>query len=914
MEGWVTTLPAEITTTPLTLLRAEANQRDRQAQEALFLTFGCDLGFFESQVLGTARGTGAAVTLIADAHVYDPDPRAVRAAGISYCVGLASMPAVFHPKLTVLAGPKRAVVAIGSGNLSVGGWHLNCEVLTVASGDRDSGCPPILRQVAQWLQDLSDSKTVVLGSTARRGLTRTVAQLFSLCDNAPALHHQASLLGNLNESIIDQLPVGETDGLRVFAPFHDLDGHALDRLLSRFLPTWVEIAIQERFTVVDPLALMAVGEKHGVDIRFRQDKATSYRHGKIIEAHRGGSLLWSLAGSPNLSRQALTRSVLDGGNCELAVLDYSGPVLFPPTTGPIADTDLVAVRTGPPAIEEEPARGRPNDGLLEAVLEGHRIRLSFARTLGDQRSIEVSPYSSDPDQFIRVGVLEPGRSDYFIHANPEWDYPLRLRVRIDGSPAPVHFVVRPDQITLRASGRGSVRTPDVSPEEIFTDDTQAREWLAAVTQLALDIPPALRTVRPRDGAEEEEVRETIEARGGLSWDDPAAWHVYLDEAAQRMGEPMVSFALGGLPRISFASRRGRAEWEDDFVKRADDSASDEPAGMGEDGDDMQESDDLQRDYGEVERQRYRRWLGRLVQPPAGTAAIDRAVRARLMLRATRMKLWEQDADLGWFDLLLTAARTLPGDDIPPQYLSDISALAQVIAYELAMAAQEMGMSHDVEHSAMRAYLEVERELADLMQPVDRSLLQTYADTLRAKLRVPPDAELIAEHVAQALSSDATEQALRQLLLIHPELDVRSQGGRVIEVLTRHRSPLLGACLCMEALEGDWAVFASSENGHTAFAARADSTLTVAMPASANTKVRYRSYALSALVTPARVAVADDKPLERVTAAEKPPLDLPGASGAGVLSRLRIDPHNVKVFLCPHAIDPRCSGSGSLQGK
>ena len=268
-EGWVTTLPAEITTTPLTLLRTEANHREHQAQEALFLTFGCDLGFFESQVLGTTRGTGAAVTVIADAKVYDPDPRAVRAAGINYCIGLASMPAVFHPKLSILAGPQRAAVAIGSGNLSVGGWHLNDEVLTVATGDRDTGCPPILRQVAQWLQDLTNSETIRLGQTARAGLTRTATQLFALCDSSPELDDATSLMGNLDRSILEQLPGDRVDELRLFAPFHDLDGHALDRLLSRFTPTTVQIAIQERFTVIDPHALLAVGEKHGADIRFR---------------------------------------------------------------------------------------------------------------------------------------------------------------------------------------------------------------------------------------------------------------------------------------------------------------------------------------------------------------------------------------------------------------------------------------------------------------------------------------------------------------------------------------------------------------------------------------------------------------------------------------------------------------------
>src|SRR4051794_28817789 len=98
-------------------------------REGLFLSFNVDLGFFEARLLGPVKVTGAAVTVIGDARVFSPDPRSVRGAGHAYALGMAATAGAFHPKLTVLAGPERALVGIGSGNLTMGGWFSNEEVL-----------------------------------------------------------------------------------------------------------------------------------------------------------------------------------------------------------------------------------------------------------------------------------------------------------------------------------------------------------------------------------------------------------------------------------------------------------------------------------------------------------------------------------------------------------------------------------------------------------------------------------------------------------------------------------------------------------------------------------------------------------------------------------------------------------------
>ncbi|MDN5744817.1 MAG: hypothetical protein L0H31_06805, partial [Nocardioidaceae bacterium] len=158
----------------------EAGTGDRQMREALFLTFNVDLGFFEARLLGPVRAAGAAVTVVADASVFAPDPRNVRSAGHGYALGLAAMNGAFHPKLTIIAGPHRALIGIGSGNLTIGGWHSNDEVLTTIRASRDEGIPTIVSDVVAFLDQLPDRVTI--SPLARDGIARTATQLSELLD------------------------------------------------------------------------------------------------------------------------------------------------------------------------------------------------------------------------------------------------------------------------------------------------------------------------------------------------------------------------------------------------------------------------------------------------------------------------------------------------------------------------------------------------------------------------------------------------------------------------------------------------------------------------------------------------------------------------------------------------------------
>jgi hypothetical protein len=218
---------------PYTLL-AEAEAAG--AREVLVLTYTASLEFFERFALSDARGLGALVTVISDATMVRADPLVVRRAGTQYLDARAVCPdhAAFHPKLVVLAGDDHARVAVGSGNLTMAGWHANAETWTVLRADVDGG-PATLRDVSTFLRALAVSP-ITISAMGEQALDRTAALLDALPADSPG----PRLLHSLQQPIVEQLPdPGGVTDLKMYAPFHDGQLRAVQNLLDRLRPeTW----------------------------------------------------------------------------------------------------------------------------------------------------------------------------------------------------------------------------------------------------------------------------------------------------------------------------------------------------------------------------------------------------------------------------------------------------------------------------------------------------------------------------------------------------------------------------------------------------------------------------------------------------------------------------------------------------
>ena len=200
-----------------------------------FCSGNVDLGYFEHTVLSAAEATGARVTVIGDARASNPDPWPARAAGIRYVHGLAAPSAggTFHSKVMVVAGRERALVAIGSGDLSPTGWGRNKETWTVATADRESR-PELVADLADWLRSLDGLCS--LAPLAAGGISRTAALLEELAVEADIVDTGHRLVHTSARPIIAQLPDGEVEHLLLYAPVHDERTAAVQALHRQAAP------------------------------------------------------------------------------------------------------------------------------------------------------------------------------------------------------------------------------------------------------------------------------------------------------------------------------------------------------------------------------------------------------------------------------------------------------------------------------------------------------------------------------------------------------------------------------------------------------------------------------------------------------------------------------------------------------
>ena len=243
---------------PLPYLFEEGSYGDRQISGGPLLHLQRRSPILGADGPGRHQSTGARVTVVGDGRISDPDPRASRNAGTRYVHGLAvtDSGAAFHPKVTVIAGPERAMVAVGSGNLSSGGWHLNKEILTVAVANRER-CPSIVEQVAAWLRTLD--RVCAITPHAVKGIGRTAALLEQLAAAATVVDTGHRLVHTGSGSLLDQLPSGDVDHLALYAPFHDEKAAAIRQLVERLQPGRMTLAVQSgKRTVIQPDAVRRV--------------------------------------------------------------------------------------------------------------------------------------------------------------------------------------------------------------------------------------------------------------------------------------------------------------------------------------------------------------------------------------------------------------------------------------------------------------------------------------------------------------------------------------------------------------------------------------------------------------------------------------------------------------------------------
>ena len=383
---------------PLALIRQWQQRTDgARLLEVLITGYTLDLVFFEKRCLSMARGLGARITVLADAHEAIHDPADVRLAGTSYQHANVSCRGAFHPKLAVLVGEEDVWIAIGSGNPTTSGWGHNDELWLVLRSSRQSG-PAALNELAEWLRALP------LYVAMPSWIASTVSEVADMIapevtdDSVPALR----VLGNLDRPFIDQLPSGRVNSLTVTAPFFDRGSAAVGELVARFDPDELIVGFQPTLSSYSGSSLAeAAARVARAEFRDLPEADSRLSHGKLVEWTVDGKAT-AMVGSPNLSYAALLAATARGGNCELAAVFPVDQSLLPEGTNVALET----LRSRSTIPTEPQSRVTPPVTLLGARREELGITVELLAGSVAAVVIETSP-NGGPGTWQQCHVFRP---------------------------------------------------------------------------------------------------------------------------------------------------------------------------------------------------------------------------------------------------------------------------------------------------------------------------------------------------------------------------------------------------------------------------------------------------------------------------------------------------------------------------
>lgn len=837
---------------PLRHFAEEAAHRDGQATEALFLTFNADLPFLESRLLDLCRQAGARVSVIADASVWSPDVRSITRAGVRYHVGLIAARTAFHPKISVIAGPERAVAVVGSGNLGIAGWQSNAEIATVISATHDIA-PAAMNDLRAALETLAARPELdPLSAAATRRVSEQLAELLQHADLIDTGHR---LYASWDAPLVDRLPSQPVEELLLSAAFHDMDSAAVANLLNRLRPRVVRVAIQPGRTVVDPAALDRVlagyASTSGADCAVVIDNEPRYRHGKLIEWTVDGARS-SLTGSPNLSRVALLAGA-PRGNFEVAVVGPTPETLFPPGAISPAPAGLPARSGFGPGDEG----GRLGPTIVSAVLIREGLQLQVARSTVDA-VVEVSGFAS-PDNWHTLASAPAASATLELHGEFSGGDRVRLAWQDPSGArrlsAPV-FVV--DLATVLARPVDRAHAPKVKhamPTDLWGDDLSFLESVldeldGLAQQLAGAAPPssgpARRSPVPADDTREREAD---------------AWLWLRDETVETLGAGIGPYGLG-LPPLTKAGTAALPDWTDESdldeatdltpeEDQDDTDASSEREGADEP---IESTDDHSESAPRIRRGR-QRWCSRAADIAPKLDVQYRLLVLRITLRLWHLGNWDED-DATPLRLIarMTSCLTAPNPpgrpDPPAELTIRVASLATVT---LALLQPDDGKGDEEKRDIYRALRD---SLAPLIPTASEEQLEAYfeglvdpadlEDVLYVAHTLIDDAktgdhlgELERRLLLEETTSSLTRPSINQFHLVAdiPKARVERLALELIGEVEEHS----GIAVWVSNLDGEWALAAWNSP---------DLIRVTRYP---NGRLRWKYHRLRTLTTPSSIA-------------------------------------------------------------
>lgn len=291
-------------------------------EKALFTTYSLSLTFFESTVLRALREVECReIWVIADADGYRSSLMERGSHGVGYeyhLVPIGLRNGVFHPKCCYFVGPESDLLAVGSGNLTFGGFGRNLEVIEVLSSRSDSSC---FYAFGEFLNALKQRTDIVCPD---------LSWIDSFADRAFKVGARVNqgpefprLLTSVEEAVETQLStvvssLGDVQHLTFLSPFFDPDGRAVLKLAKDTKAGQLRIALPPgRGLSCFPFPAARRWAETVSAVELDAEKENRRLHAKWIEWKIGQGTL-SFTGSVNATHQSLCSTK----NIEVGVLRF----------------------------------------------------------------------------------------------------------------------------------------------------------------------------------------------------------------------------------------------------------------------------------------------------------------------------------------------------------------------------------------------------------------------------------------------------------------------------------------------------------------------------------------------------------------------------------------------------------------
>lgn len=290
--------------------------------QALFTTYALSLTFFETCVLRELRQQKCRqIYVIADVDGYQSSLSERRSThvGHEYRVIPVALPyGVFHPKCTYLSGPDGDALAVGSGNITFGGYGRNLEVFEILD---PKSAPESFADFADFLEGLGKREDIIIPDKTWIQQFASLARRQSL-NIPPEPFPQPRLVHSAASPIIDQIEEAvfgrEVSSVTVLSPFHDTNGSAVQKLAKRIGASKVKVALPTRHASETTFPFH-VAKSWGIDLSAVTPEVESPNrclHAKWFQIDIPGSDTITVTGSINATSKALCST----DNIEVGVL------------------------------------------------------------------------------------------------------------------------------------------------------------------------------------------------------------------------------------------------------------------------------------------------------------------------------------------------------------------------------------------------------------------------------------------------------------------------------------------------------------------------------------------------------------------------------------------------------------------